>query len=168
MRSSAALVAALLAVGSTVVACDDRSPVPSGGETAPSGDAPPDELPAARRGDRHARAAARHAPRLREVSGSIVRADGRRVTLRTGGGPELTLRIGPDTRVTIRGRRSSPRALRAGDDVRASYRSLEGGPATALSVDVAVPPPAVPPPAAAQPAGAPPASPPAVEGSDWG
>jgi hypothetical protein len=146
VRSSAVPVAALRALGLAaslaLAACEDEQP--AGPRTEPDSPAAPQAPPPeARRGDRHARAAARHAPRLREVSGTIVRADGRRLAIRSGAGPEVTLRVGPGTAVTVRGRLAGVAALRPGDDVRASYQTAEGAPATALSVEV-VPPPAAP------------------------
>jgi hypothetical protein len=164
VRASAVRVAALRWVALAAIAAlgCERAPAPRsprGGPAAAAEAAPPAQPE--RRGDRHARAAAREAPRLREISGTVVRADGRRLAIRSGAGAELTLRVGPGTAVTVGGRRAPPAALRPGDDVRASYRTTEGGPATALSVEVTPRPPPPPPPVPA-------ASPPAVEGTDHG
>ena len=150
MRTSAVPVAALRALGLAVVLSIGCEREPAGPRTEPDAAAArQDPAPAPdARGDRHARAAARRPPRLREISGTIVRADGRRLAIRSAAGPEITLRVGPTTAVTVHGRRAVPAALRPGDGVRASYRSAEGGPSTALSVEVGPPPapPARPPP----------------------
>jgi hypothetical protein len=147
VRTSSDLFAALRALGLAgalaTTACEEQ-PAPAPARTEPAAPAPdvqaPGERAEVRRGDRHARAAARRSPRLREVTGTIVRADGRRLGIRTGAGAQLTLRVAPETRVTVAGRAAGAAVLRPGDDVRASYRAAEGGPATALSVEVGASP----------------------------
>lgn len=139
-RLLAAAAAALL------LACGER------GALAPPAPAPPDSarppeggqgaareerpLVEPRRGDRHARAQARRTPRVRQLAGTIVRADARRLVIRPEGGPIVTLRLGPRTALSVQGRRAGPEVLRPGAEVRTSYRSGEGGPATAVTVEV--------------------------------
>lgn len=142
-------VAALCALAA---ACGEPGPPPAraDGERAPErpqsapragerGAAPP-------RGDRHARAAARRARPVREISGSVLRAGDGRIAIRPRAGRELTLRIGPDTRVVAPGRAAGAQAISPGDEVRASYRSGDADPPTALTVEVR--PPEVAPPEA--------------------
>jgi hypothetical protein len=157
------------------LACSRGEGPPGSGQGA--GSAPPPapggasttRAPEPGRGDRHARAAARQAPRLREITGVVVRADERRLAIRPRSGPVLTLRLGPSTALRAGGRRSGPETLHPGLEVRASYRSDEGGPATAVSVDVAAPPPPVDVPAPPAPPPARPAPPEAEPyGSDHG
>ena len=129
-------------------ACESRDAAPApprddaaarAGAPAPAGEVrvrPPD-----RRGDRHARAAAQRTP-LREVAGTVVRADDRQVVVRPRGasGGELALRVAPRTTVTVGGRAARAAELRPGADVRAAYRTVEGGRATAISIEAAGPP----------------------------
>lgn len=156
LRASLAAVALLLAgacreaTRAVVQPATATSP-----RAAPAG--PPDEgtseraAPPGRRGDRHARAAARQPRALRQVVGTIVRVEEGRVVIRRRDGGELTLRIGPRTRLAAPGRPTGRAALAPGDEVRASWRGGGGEPPTALSVKVEHPvrgaPPAPPEPA---------------------
>jgi hypothetical protein len=122
------------------LACEGGAPPSRGAPGARPSGPPPGERAEAppRRGDRHARAAARSGRPLHEVSGTVVRAEDGRVAIRPRDGPEVTLRIGPRTTVTTPGRGAATpgRApVAPGDEVRASWRS-GGDPPTALSVEV--------------------------------
>lgn len=126
-----------------------------------TGQRPPDVQPGERRGDRHARAAARRAPGVKEIAGTVSRAGARTVAIRPAGAPPLTLRVGPRTTITVDGRPARLDALREGAEVRASYRTGGGRP-TAIAIAAQAPAPA---PAPAQ-------DPPSPEGepggANWG
>jgi hypothetical protein len=129
----AALAAAALCAA--VLACDDVAGPPLAGVGAARADvrAP---IPGPR-GDRHARAAAGRARPIHEIEGTIVRSDGALVAVRSRDGRETRLRIGPRTTVTApRSAPGRPARLAPGDEVRASWRSGDGEPPTALSVQV--------------------------------
>lgn len=133
-------------VCAAVIACDAGAPAPRAGEATggrsdarpPNADPPAGAPAPRRRGDRHARAAARAGARpLHEVTGTVVRAGGGRVAIRPRGGSDVTvtLRIGPRTTVTAQGGGAPAKALAPGDEVRASWRAGDDPP-TALSVEV--------------------------------
>lgn len=108
----------------------------SAGETAPErpAGAQEGERRSVRRGDRHARAEARRDPGVKRVTGTVARAGGRSVAIRSAGAPPLTLRVAPGTAITVDGRPAGPEALREGAEVRASYRKGGGRP-TAVTID---------------------------------
>lgn len=140
LRTGLAAAALWAAVG-----CGDRgappSPVPAvagGTRGARSARADDRATVPGPRGDRHARAAAGRARPIHEVQGTIVRSERGLLAVRSQDGRETTLRIGPRTAVTVPsssapGRRTP---LAPGVEVRASWRSGEGNPPTALSVQV--------------------------------
>lgn len=132
-RALAALAAALAAA----TGCDRREAAPAPVAAAEQHVAPSPTSPP--RGDRHARAAARRPPRVREIAGVVTQADERRVAIRPRAGPAMTLRVGRATEVHVDGVRSSPGALRPGAEVRASYRTGDGGPATAIEIEATGP-----------------------------
>jgi hypothetical protein len=140
----AGLVAAALCV--VAVACDDRGrSAQSGGAANPPVAARPSggaegQATAPRRGDRHARGAAGRARPIHEIVGTIVRSERGQVAIRPKDGREVTLQIGPRTTVTAPGVPGQA-PLTPGEEVRASWRSGEGDPPTALSVDVRSGPP---------------------------
>lgn len=140
-------LAALLLYGGALcaaaLACGDsgapRRGAPSGAGPAASAAPSPDERaspPSPRRGDRHARAAAGRARPVHEVVGTLVRSEGGRIVIRPDGGREVTLRMGPRTALTAPPGGDARTALGAGAEVRASWRSGDGDPPAALSVDV--------------------------------
>lgn len=104
----------------------------SAAETAPQ--RPVGAQASERRGDRHARAEARRDPGVKRVTGTVARAGGRAVAIRSAGAPPLTLRVARETAITVDGRPAGLEALREGVEVRASYRPGGGRP-TAVSID---------------------------------
>jgi hypothetical protein len=125
------------------------------GRSEAAGQRPPDVRAGERRGDRHARAAARRAPGPKEIAGTVSRAGARTVEIRTAGALPLTLRVGPRTAITVDGRPARPDALREGAEVRASYRTGGGRP-TAIAIE------------ARGPAQDPPSPEPEPGGASWG
>ncbi|HEX9309134.1 MAG TPA: hypothetical protein VF894_16690 [Anaeromyxobacter sp.] len=83
---------------------------------------------------------------MREILGTVVRADDRQVVVRPRGARagDLALRVAPRTTVMVGGRAARPAELRPGADVRAAYRTIEGGRATAISIEAAPAPAAAP------------------------
>lgn len=132
---------AAAAVCAAALACEAPAPPPGAEGPSPAADARPSEgAPPAgtpspgRRGDRHARAAARAGARsVHQVAGTVIRVEGGRVAIQPPRGREVTLRIGPRTTVTTR--RGGGQGLAPGDEVRASWRT-GGDPPTAVSVEV--------------------------------
>lgn len=88
------------------------------------------------RGDRHARASARHAPRVEQVEGTLARVGERQVVISRRGAPDLTLHVPARASVTVNGRPDRLEALPEGAEIRAAYSSREGGRPTALSLEV--------------------------------
>jgi len=88
-----------------------------------------------RRGDRHARAAARKSPSVKRVEGKIARASERQVVIRPSGSPEMTLRVAPGTTVTVDGRPARVEALQQGAEVRAAYETGDGMRPTAITIE---------------------------------
>jgi hypothetical protein len=134
---AAVLAAALAAAGCERAAGPARAP--SAEAVAPARAEPADGRPDGvrtngRRGDRHARAAARRSPGVKRIEGTLARADRRQVVIRAPGGAPLTLRVAPSTTVTLGGRPTPIEALREGAEVRASYRSGGGRP-TAIAIE---------------------------------
>jgi hypothetical protein len=117
----------------------EGAPAPVGRSEA-AGQRPPDVQTGERRGDRHARAAARRAPGVKEIAGTVSRAGARTVAIRPAGAPPLTLRLGPRTTITVDGRPARLDALREGAEVRASYRTGGGRP-TAIAIEAHAPAP---------------------------
>jgi hypothetical protein len=139
MRGRAVVIAALLAA-----ACERDARGPAASPAAPAerpaaADPPEGERASGRRGDRHARAAARRSPKVKRVEGTLSRADPKRVVIRAPGAAPLTLRLSPSTTVTLDGRPAGVETLPEGAEVRASYRVGGGGRPTALTVEAARP-----------------------------
>lgn len=133
MRLTAAVVAALVAA-----ACGRGEPAPDP-VPAPAPEAAAERPDATstggRRGDRHARAAARRSPKVKRIEGTLSKADERRVVIRAPGEAPVTLRVAPSTTVTVGGRPTRIDALREGAEVRASYRTGGGGRPTAIAIE---------------------------------
>jgi hypothetical protein len=136
VRNLSRLVAALCALAA---ACDERAPPPAS-PGPPAAQSPPSSAPRAgdrtaplRRGDRHARAAAQQARRVRAVVGTVVRAGEDQVAIRPRDGPELTLRIGPST--VLPAPAPGRARLAPGDEIRAAWRTGGEDPPTAISVE---------------------------------
>jgi hypothetical protein len=104
---------------------------------------PSDVRASERRGDRHARAAARRSPGVKRVAGTVSRAGARVLSVRSAGAPPLTLRVAPSTTITVDGRPARLEALREGAEVRASYRTTGGRP-TAIAIEAQTPAAPVP------------------------
>jgi hypothetical protein len=135
-RGAAVLAAALLAAGCEGAAeREPRAPDAAPAAAVPKGERPDGERTGGRRGDRHARAAARRSPRVKRVEGTLTSAARGRVVIRAPGAAPLTLRVAPSTAVTVGGRPAAIEALRAGAEVRASYRSGGGRP-MAIGIEV--------------------------------
>jgi hypothetical protein len=136
---------ALLAACGALLACRDR-PVTAEDRHGPAGPGRPGaaaqdaegaaERPGASgRGDRHARAAARHARAVKRVDGTLARAGDRQVVIQRRGAPELSLRVTPDAAVTMDGKPARLEDVPEGAEVRAAYRTGNGGRPTALSLE---------------------------------
>ena len=150
LRTRAVVVASLALLAFAYERRVEARPAPPGevASAAPGpGEPPPRD---ARRGDRHARAAARRRTQVHRVDGRIARTGDRLVAIRSGGGAEVALRVAPGTAVTLGGLPAAPEALSRGADVSASYRSGGGGPPTAIRIDARAP---EPPPEPASPRG---------------
>lgn len=93
------------------------------------------ERGAGRRGDRHARAAARRARNVKTIEGAVSQASDRQVIVRSPGRPPIALRVEPGTSVTVGGQPARAGALREGEPIRASYRTGADGRQTALSIE---------------------------------
>lgn len=158
---TAAALAALLACEPASQGDRAERPARAEADGAPARPAPPAaERPSegrtsVRRGDRHARAAARQSPKVKRVEGTLARSGPRQVVIRPAGRPELTLRVAPTTTVTLDGRPARADALREGVEVRASYETGSGGRPTAIRIEANAPKP----PAERRPAWTPPEPP---------
>lgn len=140
MRLGAAVLAwALAAAGCERAAGPAPEPAPEAAPGPPAGpraSGRPDAAGAGgRRGDRHARAAARRSRVVKRVEGTLARADARQVVIRAPGAPPVTLRVAPSTTVMVGGRPAGVAALREGAEVRASYRPGDGGRPTAIAIE---------------------------------
>jgi hypothetical protein len=113
------------------------APTPPAAAPAPA--TAPAERPTARRGDRHARAAARRARTVKQADGVVTRASDRQVVIRPRGAADVTLRIDRSTTVIVDGAASRGAALRAGSAVRAAYEAPRGSRPLAIRVE-SVPP----------------------------
>jgi hypothetical protein len=137
----------VLAALALAVGCERAPPGAAPAPAAtPAPPAPPEaERPAAapparRRGDRHARAAARQSRLVKVVEGTVARAGARQVVIRPRGAAAVTLRVVPGTRVTLDGKPARAAALREGAEVRASYQAGGDTRPTALSIEARAPP----------------------------
>lgn len=144
----AAALLASLAASCELAASRPQPPHPAEASAplAPAAAPPARERPATarrteRRGDRHARAAARKAPQVKRIAGTVARADDRGVAIRAPGAAPVTLRVSPETTVTLDGRPARIDAVREGAEVRASYRTGGGRP-TAIAIEAVEPAPA--------------------------
>ncbi len=143
MRPRASAFVAIAFAAAAVLATCSRGGAPEQPSGAPAdrgavaarGERPAAQRVSGHRGDRHARAAARLAPVVKKVEGTVARAGQREVVIRARGAPVMTLRVSPRTTVTVDGQPARADELTEGAPVRASYEDGGVVRATALSIE---------------------------------
>lgn len=126
----------LLAAALLAAACDRGAGEP---REQPAEERAADPRTSGRRGDRHQRAAARTAPAVKRVEGTLARAGEKQVVIRLPGEPEMTLRVAAGTTVTLNGRPARLDHLQPGAEIRAAYQTGQGGRPTAISIEARSP-----------------------------